>query len=84
MPGWSHVEREPRDALVLRDVDIGPSHQHAEVGEVATRRPHLLAVHDEHVAVPHGGGAHAGEVRPCLGLAEQLAPGFLTVTIGRR
>ena len=41
------------------------------------RRPDLLAVHDEHVAVAHGAGGQVGQVGAGLGLAEELAPHLL-------
>ena len=51
--------------------------EHPAVGEVGERVPHLLAVDDPLVAVAHGPGAEAGEVRAGAGLAEQLAPRLL-------
>src|SRR6476661_5683418 len=44
--GLVHVEREPRDALMLRYLGIRASDQHAEIGVLAARRPHLLTVDD--------------------------------------
>ena len=72
-----HVEGEVRDALVLGHVGVGAGEQHAEVGVLAARGPHLLAVDDPLVAVLDGAGLQAGQVRTGLGLAEQLAPRLL-------
>ncbi len=72
-----HLEGEVRDALVLGDVGVGAGEQHAEVGVLATRGPHLLAIDDPLVAIPDGPGLQAGEVRTCLGLTEELAPRLL-------
>ena len=46
-----HVDGEVGDALVLRHVGVGAGQQHAEVGDLRARRPHLLAVDDPLVAV---------------------------------
>ena len=73
-PGLVHVDREPGDALVLRDVGIGAGDEHAEVGVLAARRPDLLAVDDPLVAVRHGPRREPGEVGAGARLAEQLAP----------
>ena len=72
-----HVEGEVGDALVLGHVGVGPGQQHAEVGVLAARGPHLLPVDDPLVAVLDGPGLQAGEVRARLRLAEELAPGLL-------
>ena len=72
-----HVEGEVGDALVLGHVGVGAGQQHAEVGVLAPRGPHLLAVDDPLVAVPDGPGLQAGQVRAGLRLAEELAPGLL-------
>ena len=58
-----HVEGEVGDALVLGDVGVGAGQQHAEVGVLAARGPHLLAVDDPLVAVLDGPGLQAGQVR---------------------
>ena len=73
--GLVHVDREVGDALVLGHVGIGAGEQHAEVGPVAARGPHLLAVDDPLVAVELGAGVEPGEVGAGARLAEQLAPG---------
>ena len=62
---------------MLRDVGVGAGQEHAEVGVLAARGPHLLAVDDPLVAVLDGPGLQAGQVRARLGLAEELAPGLL-------
>ena len=49
-----HVEREPRDALVLRRVRVRAGDEHAHVGDLAARRPDLLPVDDPLVAVADG------------------------------
>ena len=61
----------------LGDVGVGAREQHAEVGPVAARRPHLLPVDDPLVAVELGTGVEPGEVGAGAGLAEELAPGLL-------
>ena len=73
-PSRAHVEQEERDAPVLRRVRIGAGEQQAEVGVVRTRRPHLLPVDDELVAVGDRARAEVREVGARVGLAEQLAP----------
>ena len=72
--GLVHVDREPGDALVLRRVGIGAGEQHAHVGGLAQRGPHLLAVDDPLVAVADGPRREAGEVGAGARLAEELAP----------
>ena len=72
-----HVEREVGDALVLGDIGVGAGDEHAEVGDLAARGPHLLAGDDPLLAVLDGAGLQAGEVGPGAGLAEELAPGLL-------
>ena len=72
--GLVDVEHEVGDALVLRDVGIGAGQEHADVGDLRARRPHLLPVDDPLVAVTHRRGGEAGEVGPGAGLAEELAP----------
>ena len=72
--GLEHLEGEVADPLVLGHVGVGAGEQHAEVGHLATRRPHLLAVDHPLVAVALGAGAEPGEVRSGPGLAEELAP----------
>ena len=53
---------------------IGPGEQHAEIGDMATGGPDLLAVDDPDVAVAHRARRESGEVRSRARLAEQLAP----------
>src|SRR4029453_18308628 len=77
--GLVHLDREVRDALVLRRVGIGTGDQHAEVGGLAPRCPYLLPVDDPFVAVALGPALEAREVGPRAGLAEQLTPCFLPV-----
>ena len=56
---------------------VGAGDEHAPVGQVGERVPHLLAVDDPFLAVLHGLRAEAGEVAARAGLAEQLAPALL-------
>ncbi len=72
--GLVHVDGEVGDPLVLGRLDRRPGDEHAVVGGLAQRGPHLLAVHDPLVTVAFGTGGQAGEVRAGAGLAEQLAP----------
>ncbi len=71
--GRVHVDDEPGQALVLREVRVGAADDLAEVGVLRARRPHLLAVDHPLVAVALGLGLQAGEIGPRDGLAEQLA-----------
>src|SRR5690606_19123206 len=48
--------------------------QQPPIGAVRAARPDLLAVDDELVALQHGTGAQAGEVRARVWLGEELAP----------
>ena len=52
----AHVDEQARDAFVFGRVGVGTHEQLAPVGHVAERRPHLLAVDDEVVAVGHRSG----------------------------
>src|SRR5205085_2542864 len=61
--GLVHVDGEVADALMLGHVDIGADKQHAQIGDLATGGPHLLAVHDPLIAVPNGLGVQPGQVR---------------------
>ena len=63
---------------MLGHVGIGAGEQHAEIGPVAARRPHLLPVDDPLVAVLLGLAVQAGEVGARARLGEELAPGTLT------
>ena len=69
-----HRQDEVADALVLGDVPVGAGEQHAVIGVVGARVPHLLAVDDPVVAVTDSGRAQPGEVGTGAGLAEQLGP----------
>ena len=60
--GLVHVDGELGDALVLGHVGVGAGDEHADVGGLAERGPHLLAVDDPLVAVLDGPGGEAGEV----------------------
>ena len=75
--GLVQVDEEVGDALALRDVGVGAGQQHAEVGEVRPRGPHLLAGDDPLVAVALGVGGERREVGARARLAEQLAPHLL-------
>ena len=74
MPGVRRSSSEERDAAVLRRVGIRAREQDREVAQVRVRRPHLLPVHDELVAVALGTRREVGEVAARDRLAEQLAP----------
>ena len=58
-------------------VGVGAGDEHAHVGDLAARGPHLLAVDDPLVAVLDRPRLQAGEVGAGAGLGEQLAPGLL-------
>ncbi len=75
--GGVHVEGEVGQALVLGRLGVGAGHEHAAVGDVGERVPHLLAADHPLVAVAHRLGGQAGQVGAGAGLAEQLAPGVL-------
>ena len=59
---------------MLRHVGVGARDEDAELRHLRARRPDLLAVDDELVAVTHRPGGERGEVAARAGLAEQLAP----------
>ena len=69
-----HIDDEDADAFVLRRVGVGAHEAHAPVGVVRARRPHLLAVDDEVVAVEHGSGLQARQVAARARLAHAQAP----------
>jgi hypothetical protein len=69
-----HVHQEVREAAVLGDVGVRAGEQHAPLGLVRERRPHLLAGDDVLVALAHGSSLERGQVGARLGLAEALAP----------
>ncbi len=75
--GRVHRADEVRDAAVLRDVGVGARDEDAELRHLGARRPDLLAVDDELVAVTHCPGRERGEIAAGSGLAEQLAPDLL-------
>ncbi len=72
-----HVEGEVGHALVFGHVGIAAGDEHAPVGDMGQGVPHLLAVDDPFLAVPHRPGPQPGEVGSGPGLGEQLAPPFL-------
>ena len=72
-----HVQGEVGQPLVLGGVGIGAGHEHAPVGDVGQRVPHLLAGDDPLVAVADGPAGQAGQVRAGARLAEELAPRLL-------
>src|SRR5436309_3487262 len=87
MPGMSppdvdarlvHLEREPRDALVLRNAGVGACEQHSHVGDLTAGRPHLLSVDDELAVLLDRFRRQTREVRTRAGLAEELAPRTLS------
>ena len=67
-PGWSIGHEQERDALVLGRVGVGAGQHEDPVGEVAGRRPDLLAVDDPLVAVEHRPGT-----RGCRGRSRRWA-----------
>ncbi len=64
---------------MLRRVGVGAGEQHAEVGGLATRRPHLLPGDHPLVAVALGLRLHRREVGAGARLGEQLAPALAAV-----
>ena len=73
-PGRAQVEEEERDPAMLRRVGVRAREQDREVAQVRVRRPDLLPVDDELVAVALGARREVREVAPRGRLAEQLAP----------
>ena len=69
-----HVHQEVRQPAVLGRVRVGAREQHAPLGLVRERRPHLLAGDDVLVALEHRARLQRGEVGARLGLGEALAP----------
>ena len=69
-----HVEREPGDALVLRQVRVRPGDEHAQIRDRTERRPDLLAVDGPLVAVELGLAGQTRQVGTGAGLTEELAP----------
>ena len=84
MPGRLHVDQDEADAHLLLGGLVRAGQAEDPVGILAQRGPGLLAVHHVMVAVPHGRGAEAGQVRPGAGLAEPLAPPDVQVGGGRQ
>ena len=71
-PGCVRGYDEPADALVGLRPDDG------DVGDGAVGDPHLATVEHPVVAVAAGAGAHAGRVRPVVGLGQAEAADRLT------
>ena len=69
-----HVDDEVRQPGMALGVRVGAREEDAVVGDVRVRRPDLLAVDDEAVAVEPGRGPDAGEVGAGTRLGEPLAP----------
>ena len=82
-PGWSIGHEQERDALVLRHVGVGAGEHEDPVGEVAGRRPDLLAVDHPLVAVERGPAAEVAEVGAGVGLGVALAPDVLAAEDAR-
>ena len=72
--GLTHGQHEEADALMFRHVPVGPGQQHAVVGGLGVRRPHLLSVDHPVVTVALGPSAQAGQIRARAGLAVEQAP----------
>ncbi len=68
---------------MLRHVPVGAGQQHAVVGVVGARVPHLLAVDDPLVAVELGAGGEPGEVGPAPGSLNSWHHVSSPVRIGR-
>ena len=73
----AHVDHQHADALVLRRVRVGAHETEAPVGVLRAGGPHLLAVHDELVAVFDGAHREGGKVAPRVGFAHAEAPADL-------
>ena len=73
-PGWCMSIANQVMPWCLGSSGVGAGDQHAEVGDLAARRPHLLTVDDPLVAVLDRAGREPGEIGSGTGLAEQLAP----------
>src|SRR5437870_2375598 len=78
-----HVEDEVGEPAVLGRRRIGAREQDRPAGELRVARPHLLAGHDEAVAVGLGARPQRGQVAPGAGLAEELAPELVGGEDGR-
>src|SRR5262245_1734093 len=70
-------DHQATDALVLGRLGIGADEGQDHVGVVRPRRPHLLPVHDEAVAVERRPGPQPGQVGPGVGLAHPQGGGDL-------
>ena len=75
--GRVHVDDHVGQVLVPRRVGIAQADEDAEVGDVRERRPDLLAVDEEVVALVLDPRARRGEVAAGVGLGEALAPDLL-------
>src|SRR5204862_6746311 len=75
--GLTHLESEVADTTVFGKIGIGARDQHAEVAELRRRRPDLLTVDHELVAVAFRAALQAREVGARPGLAEELTPRVL-------
>jgi hypothetical protein len=73
-PVLLHVHQEVGEPAVLGRRRVGPRDEHAPLGLVRVRRPHLLAGHHPVVAVAHGARLQRREVGAGPGLGEPLAP----------
>ena len=72
-----HVDDHVGQVLVLRRVGVALADEDAEVGDVRERRPDLLAVDEEVVALVLDPRASRGEVAAGVRLREALAPDLL-------
>src|SRR5206468_7579140 len=72
--GALHVDEQAGDALGAPGLGVGAAEEHAPVGVVPERRPHLLAGHLEPVALEQRLRAQRGQVRAGAGLGEAEAP----------
>src|ERR687897_136731 len=73
----AHVDDEVRDPGVLGLVGVGAGDEHAQIGDVATGGPDLLAGDDPLFAILLGPALQPRQVGPGSGLAEELAPASL-------
>ena len=72
--GRVHVDDQVGEAGVALRVGVGAGEEDAEVRDVRVRRPDLLPVDDEAVALEARRRADAGEIGAGTGLREPLAP----------
>src|SRR6185295_238630 len=80
--GCVELHQDERDAAVAI-LRVGTREDEDPIGPRTERRPHLLAVQDEVVAVEHGGGPERGEVASRSRLAEALTPDLVAREHGR-